>query len=144
MSVKLMTQEELELISYKDIAALLIKEDGPSKTADLFKFICEGLKYNKKFFESKIGDFYTMLATDKRFVLLEDGSWDLKEKYSRDEIHSNRNSEDEDDEDEDDELLDFEEEDEGDDFDSIDEDDEFVDKDEDLKNLVIIDEEEQD
>ncbi len=146
MNIKELSKDELELMSYKDISVELIKLDGPTKTADLFKFITKGLGLTKAYFENKIGDFYTMLSTDRRFVLLDDGNWDLKEKYSTDLIKK-RSIEDDEDEELDDELEELEEledieEDLDDDFDKDENDDEFVAKDEDLKDLVVIDEDE--
>lgn len=145
MSVKEMSKEELELLSYKDITALYIKEEGPSKTADIFKFITKKLGLSKSYFENKIGDYYTMLSTDKRFVLV-DAEWDLREKHSSELIKTKKILEDFDEEDfdEDLELLDEkEEEDDEEDFDiKNDDDDDFDDGEDDLKNLVIIDEDE--
>ena len=86
MSINEMSKEELELMSYKDITAALIKEEGPDKTAKLFKFITKKLGLSKEYYEDKIGDYYTMLSTDRRFVLLDDGSWDLREKHTSDKI----------------------------------------------------------
>ena len=33
-------------------------------------------------YANKIGDFYTSLTTDKTFILLDDASWDLKDRHS--------------------------------------------------------------
>lgn len=142
MNIKEMTKEELELLSYKDITAMYIKSEGPSKTADVFKFITSKLELSKAYFESKIGDYYTMLSTDKRFVLV-DGIWDLREKYSSDAIKVKKVV-DEDDEEELEEEAEITEDDslEGDFDNSKDDDEDFDDGDDDLKNLVIIDEDE--
>jgi len=83
MSVKDIPLEELELLSYSDIAYRLIKEEGsPMTTADVFKIVCKLRKIKKAGYEAKIADFFTVLTTDKRFTLLEDGSWDLKERHT--------------------------------------------------------------
>lgn len=148
MSVKEMSKEELELLSYKDITVMYIREEGPSKTADIFKFITKKLGLPKSYFENKIGDYYTMLSTDKRFVLVE-AEWDLREKHSSETIKTKKHLEEDDfDEDyeEDLELLDEKEEMESEpeeDFDAkTNDDDDYDDPEEDLKNLVIIDEDE--
>lgn len=75
---KKLVKEELELMSYNDIAHILLKEESGQTTLDLFKKIVEMLELPKKVLESKIGEFYTALTNDKRFLLLEDGKWDLK------------------------------------------------------------------
>jgi len=83
MSIKDTPLEELELLSYSDIAYGLIKEEGnPMTTADVFKIVCKLRKIKKAGYEAKIADFFTVLTTDKRFTLLEDGEWDLKERHT--------------------------------------------------------------
>jgi DNA-directed RNA polymerase subunit delta len=74
---------EINKLSYQDIAYNIIKEDKESKTTlELFKEICVLLELDQKKYLDVIGDFYTTLNLDKRFHLLEDGKWDLKEKYA--------------------------------------------------------------
>ena len=81
--MKNLKKEDLELMSYGDIAELILKDEVATKsTADLFSKICDVLELSKSTFENKIGDFYTALTTDKRFLLLEDGNWDLKSNHS--------------------------------------------------------------
>ncbi len=83
MNVRQMSVEELELLSYEDIAYELLKVDKCSKTTpELFKEVCSLLGINEDKMMDMIGDFYTNLTTDKRFILLEDAKWDLKEFHS--------------------------------------------------------------
>src|SRR5574344_981219 len=82
MEIKNLSKEELELMSYNDIAYLLLKNEKEQSTAELFKRICNLLGLTKKDYENKIGGFYTSLTTDKRFILLDSGNWDLKENHS--------------------------------------------------------------
>ena len=63
----------------------------------------------KKTFDEKIGDYYTSLATDKRFILLEDGTWDLRSRHTSDKVIKVVDSEEDEDE-EDEELKDKDEE----------------------------------
>ena len=87
MSLKKMTKEDLELLSNKDITDLILSESKKSiNTADLFKKIIELLELPASTFENKIGDYYTSLATDKRFILLEDGTWDLRSRHTSDKV----------------------------------------------------------
>ena len=87
MSLKKMSKEDLELLSNKDITSLILEESKKSKnTADLFKKIIELLELPASTFEKKIGDYYTSLATDKRFILLEDGTWDLRSRHTSDKV----------------------------------------------------------
>ena len=75
-----MKKEELELYSYTDLAKMIIKEQGePLNTPAIFKKICDLLEMNDDEYTNKIGDFYTSMTTDKSFVLLDDGSWDLSD-----------------------------------------------------------------
>ena len=145
MSIK-MKKDELELLSNKDIAALIL-EDGkkPFNTADLFKKIIKLLELPESSFEAKIADFYTALATDKRFILLDNGKWDLRNNHTSDKVLKIKI--DDDDEDEEEEKEEDEEENSYDDIeeDSYDdtEDEEYDEEtNEELKDLVVIDEDE--
>ena len=145
MSLKSMKKEELELLSNKDIAYMIIEESKKKlNTADLFKKIMKLLDLPESTFDKKIADFYTALSTDKRFILLDNGKWDLRSNHTSDKIVKIA---DEDDEDED-EVSDEEEQEledeeiEEDNFDDTDESDYDDETNEELKDLVVIDEDE--
>jgi len=141
MSLKI-PKEELELMSNKDIAALILENSKRTiNTADLYKKIMKLLDLPESSFESKIADFYTSLSTDKRFILLANGKWDLRNKHTSDKVIKVSNEEDEDEEDEEEPTnqADEIEEDSYDDTDDEDYDDETN---EELKDLVVIDEDE--
>ncbi len=81
MNVKKMTKEELDLLSYNDIAYYLLKRTkGVKTTAEIFKEIQKLLDLNDAEYIDRIGDFYTTLTTDKRFYSVGKGIWDLKER----------------------------------------------------------------
>jgi DNA-directed RNA polymerase subunit delta len=83
MDIRNIKAEELESLSYLDIAYKLLKQDKKTMTTiELFKEICSLLKFSDKQYENLVGDFYTSLTVDKRFLLLENGKWDLKENHS--------------------------------------------------------------
>lgn len=144
MSLSKMKKEDLELLSNKDITNLILEENKkPLNTAELFKKIIKLLELPDSVFESKIGDYYTALSTDKRFILLDDGTWDLRSRHTSDKVVKVADEEDEEEEetDADSEQLDQEEDIEEDDYDDTDEEyDE--DTNEELKDLVVIDEDE--
>jgi DNA-directed RNA polymerase delta subunit len=81
MKLNKLTKEELETMSYNDIAYEIIKKQKKSNIADLLKQIMEILELPSKTFENKIGNFYTALINDKRFLMLDDGLWDLSENH---------------------------------------------------------------
>lgn len=142
MSINDMSKEELELLSYKDITNILLEEKGAMSTKDLFKTITTLLGLPNNVFETKIGDYYTTLTTDKRFILLEDGSWDLRDRHTSDKVVIAVDDEDEADEiEEEDEKIESEEDTET-SFDDASNEDDFDDSDDDLKDLVIMDEDE--
>ena len=144
MSLSKMKKEDLELLSNKDITNLILEENKkPLNTAELFKKIIKLLGLPDSVFESKIGDYYTALSTDKRFILLDDGTWDLRSRHTSDKVVKVTDEEDEEDEetDADSEQLDQEDDLGEDDYDDTDEEyDE--DTNEELKDLVVIDEDE--
>ena len=144
MSLSKMKKEDLELLSNKDITNLILEENKkPLNTAELFKKIIKLLELPDSVFESKIGDYYTALSTDKRFILLDDGTWDLRSRHTSDKVVKVTDEEDEEDEetDADSEQLDQEDDLGEDDYDDTDE--EYDDDtNEELKDLVVIDEDE--
>ncbi len=142
MNVRQMPLEELELLSYADIAYELLKLDKKPKTTPvLFKEVCSLLEINEDAMFEMIGDFYTTLTTDKRFILLDNAEWDLKE------FHSVAKIVDEEDEEEDEEESSDTEEPEKEEVETEDEvvignEEEYDDDDDDLSDLAILTEEE--
>lgn len=142
MNVRQMPLEELELLSYADIAYELLKLDKKPKTTPvLFKEVCSLLEINEDAMFEMIGDFYTTLTTDKRFILLDNAEWDLKE------FHSVAKIVDEEDEEEDEEESSDTEEPEKQEVETEDEvvignEEEYDDDDDDLSDLAILTEEE--
>ena len=141
MSLKKMKKDELELLSNKDIAYMILEENNKKmNTADLFKKLIKLLELPDSVFESKIADFYTALSTDKRFILLDNGKWDLRNNHTSDKVIKISDDE-EDDEDEEIEN-DKQEEIEEDSFDDSENEDYDDETNEELKDLVVIDEDE--
>ncbi len=139
MSLKKLKKEDLELLSNKDITNLILEEQGPKNTADLFKEIIKLLELPSSVFDQKIGDYYTLLTTDKRFILLENGIWDLRSRHTSDKLIKIAEEEEEE---EIEETKEEEEIEEVNNYDSIDTDDDIDDSNEDLKDLVVLDEDE--
>lgn len=141
MSLSKMKKEDLELLSNKDITNLILEESKkPMNTAELFKKIIKLLELPDSVFETKIGDYYTALSTDKRFILLEDGTWDLRSRHTSDKVAKITEEDEDDDSENEPEKEEIEEIDE----DNYDDTEEEYDEDanEELKDLVVIDEDE--
>lgn len=140
MDIKKMNKEELEQLSYTDITYYLLKS-GPQTTASLFKEIMSLIELPESAYADKIGDYYTSLTTDKRFIILKDGTWDLRTNHSSEKFIMPIDEDEE-------EELELEEkneevEDEEHNYDTIDEEEEeIVDDEEDnvLEDLSIVDE----
>lgn len=135
MKIKDIPIEELELMSYTDLTYMLLKESKkPMNTAGLFKEICSLLDYSDDEFAAKVGDYYTSLNIDKRFVLLDSNEWDISDNHSiKIEIEE---EEEETDESEEEEEEKFSEE-----IDEIIDDEDLTDDDNDLEDLAIVDDE---
>lgn len=138
MSLKKLKKEDLELLSNKDITNLILEEKGAQNTADLFKEIIKLLELPSSVFDQKIGDYYTSLTTDKRFILLENGTWDLRSRHTSDKLIKIVDEEDEEDIEETKEEVDEDTI----NYDNIDSDDDIDDTNDDLKDLVVLDEDE--
>lgn len=144
MNVRQMPLEDLELLSYTDIAYELLKLDKKSrKTNDLFKEVCNLLRISEDNMLDMIGDFYTTLTTDKRFILLDTAEWDLRDAHSVKTIIDDEEDEEVDDEEEETEEEPEETEDEAvtDNIEDFDDQDDDMD---DLEDLAIVSEEEMD
>lgn len=141
MKLKKMPKEELELMSYTDLTEMLLKENKkPMNTPTVFHKICDLLGFSEDEYASKIGDYYTSLTIDKRFVLLDNNEWDLRDHHSIDLSL-------EDDEEEEDEMMEEEvaeePEEEEENIDEVNTDEELeVDDDDDIDELNIISDEE--
>jgi DNA-directed RNA polymerase subunit delta len=138
-----MNKEDLELLSNKDIAKMILEENGKTEnTAELFKKIISLLELPESVFENKIADFYTALATDKRFILLDNGQWDLRSNHTSDKLIKVSEDDDEDEDEETEKEESEEDELDEDNFDDTDDEDYDEDTNEELKDLVVIDEDE--
>ncbi len=140
MNKKKMPKEELEQLSYADITHYLLQQKKkPRTTGELFNEIIKLLQLPDSTFEEQIGDYYTALTTDKRFIILNNGKWDLRSNHTSDNFLMTIEEEDEDEEIELDEAEEEAEEDEDEEFDDFKEEDEdLVDEDEDLEDLAIV------
>ncbi len=82
MDIRKLGKDELELLSFADIAYEIIKQDKePKTTVALFKEICSLLEMSDNEYEALVADFFTSLTTDKRFILLNSVNWDLRENH---------------------------------------------------------------
>lgn len=140
MKFKTINKEDLETMSFDDIAYIILKEKGKKmKINDIFKIICDELNLGEDAFENQIADFFALLATEKRFIQLEKGYWDLRENHTaeinikdiEEELEDDELTEEKEDEDIEEHESDF--------YDDIDETDDD-DTDDDLRDLVIVDE----
>ena len=139
MSLKDYTKEELQTMAYDEIAYLILSESGKKmKLLDLFKKVCKVLSLPESVIEERIVDFFELLSINKKFILLKNGYWDLATKHKQDIVV-------EDEEDVLEEEINIEEE-----IEVIEDEDIFYDNeldtddddDDDLKDLVILDEDE--
>lgn len=141
MKLSKISKSELELLPYTAIAKMYLEENKTTKnTADLFKEVCKLLELSDDEYVDKIADFFESLTTSKEFILLEDGTWDLKSNHKIKVVI-------EDIEDETTEEIEDTEEDDSEeesDLDTLDDDDNFLDDDtdDDLADLTIVDDEE--
>ena len=133
-----LTEEEIENLGYDELAYKILEETNKKmKITDLFRQVCDLKGLSEADYENLIGDFFEILTTDKKFIMLENGFWDLKSRHSEKLV-----VEEDDDFEEENEEPDEEEEEETDvDDNYYDEDEVEDDSDNDLKDLVVIDDE---
>lgn len=139
MKLKEMSKEELEVLSYTDLTEMILKENKKAmNTPSIFKKICDLLELTEEDYANQIGDYYTSLTTDKRFILLDTAEWDLKDKHK---VEINLDEEDEDEEVFDEEETEDEEEIEEIEDESIEITDDEIDLDDGMEDLTIVDDE---
>ena len=133
MNLKDISKEELETMSYDEIAYLVLEQNGKKmKLLDLFKKVCKALDLPEETVEDRIADFFELLSINKKFVLLKNGYWDLATNHVQDiVVEDEEDTTDIEDEEDDDDIF----------YDSSMDDDD--DDEDDLKDLVVIDEDEQ-
>ena len=141
MNLSKMTKDEIELLSYTDIAKLYLEENKITlNTAELFKEVCNLLELSDAEYQEKITDFFQSLTTSKDFILLQDGKWDLKAKHSvkvvMEELYEEQADEEEFELEPEDEIT------EEDEYNSIDDEEDYAD--DDLSDLTILNEDELD
>lgn len=141
MKLSKMSKEDLELLSYTNIAKLYLEENKKTmNTADLFHQVCSLLELSEQEYQDKIADFFQSLTTSKEFILLDNGKWDLKTnhkvKIDMDELYEDKDEEDIDEDLEDDDMN------EEDEYNSIDDEEEYAE--DDLSDLTILNEDELD
>ena len=142
MKLKDLTPEDIDAMSYDDLALMILTETNKQmKINELFKEVCNYARLSDDEYVDKLPAFFDVLSTDHRFIMLENGLWDLKTKHSTKVVIDNEDEE----EDLIEEDIDIEEEETeeeniySDDSDS----DDISDDDDDLKDLVIIDEDDE-
>lgn len=141
MKLTTVKKEDLETLSFDDIAYIILKEKGKKmKITDLFKIICDILDLGDSAYENQIGDFFALMATEKRFIQLEKGYWDLRENHTAEisikEIEDELDDEVETINDDKDDTQ----ENEGSYYDELDDAEDEAEDDDDYKDLVIVDE----
>ena len=132
-----LTEEQLETLSYDDVAYLILENNqNKMKIQDLFKEVIKVMNLGEEAFEAHLVDFFELLSTDKRFIMIENGYWDLKINHKTKLVIDDDDDEEEIEEETEEETQIEEDEEE------INYDDEIIDDDDDeddLKDLVIMD-----
>ena len=141
MKLKDISKEELEMMSYAELAEIVLNESKKKmKIADIFKKICKALDLSDAEYENRISEFFEIVSTNKLFTILPQGSCDLKTRHNTKVIM--------DDEDEDliveeeNDMLEDETEDENEDI-FYDENEDDDTPDDELQDFVVLDEDEE-
>ncbi len=145
MKLKELEKHEIEAMSYDDIAFMIITETNKNyKVNELFKHVADIYGLTEDQFVAQIADFFEVISTDQRFIILESGKVDLKTKHTTKVIIEEDEEElladhIEEIEDEEEEIIESSEEDI---FYNV-EDQENDDDEDDLQDLMIIEEDEE-
>ncbi|MBR4230802.1 MAG: DNA-directed RNA polymerase subunit delta [Bacilli bacterium] len=145
MKLKGYTKEDLESMSYTELAEIILNEKGSSmKIVDVFKKICKLLEMSDAEFEAKVADFFELISTDKNFIVLEKGFCDLRKKHTPKVVIEEDDEEVIEPEAVDEEETEPEEDSEEDIFyDNSSDKDDVEDSDDELSDFIVVDEEEE-
>ena len=122
MKLKQIPKEELELMGYDDIALLILQESGKKmKLRDIFVKVCEVLELPSETVDNQLMDFFELMSINKKFIMLDNGYWDLQAKHKLDVVF----------EDDDDDVIESDEDLEE------DEDEIFYDKEDETENVLL-------
>lgn len=142
MKLKELSLDELESMTYDEIACQLLLESGKKeKLLKLYEKICKLLKLDFETEKDNIVDFFEILSTNKKFVMLKNGYWDLQINHKLNSLVEDIIDDEEMEEDEEeteDEKTDTEDDDI---FYEADEDDDTVE--DDLAELAVVDEDDE-
>ena len=142
MKLNKIPKSELELLSYTEIAKMYLKETKSTKnTADLFKEVCKLLELSDNEYVDKIADFFESLTTSKEFILLEDGTWDLKSNHKVKVVIEDIEDENEEETESDEEEVELDDTEPEENLDDVIDDESYIDDDtdDDLSDLTIVD-----
>lgn len=135
MKLSEIPKDELELMGYDDIALLVLQESGKKmKLNDIFKKVCNLLELPDSILEEHLVDFFELMSTNKKFIMLENGYWDLQTRHKLDVVIE---EDDEEEEISDEEEIEEENEEEDIFYDNEDETEDV--EEDDLADLVVID-----
>ena len=85
MKLSEIPKEELELMGYDDIAAVILQESGKKmKLQDIFKKVCKALELPDSVVEDQLMDFFELMSINKKFIMLKNGYWDLQTRHKLD------------------------------------------------------------
>ena len=138
MKLKQIAKEELEQMGHDDIALLILQESGKKmKLRDIFAKVINVLGLPEETIDEELMEFFELMSTNKKFVMLDKGYWDLQSRHKLDLVFD---MEEDDEELENEEEDNIEEETEEDDDIFYDKDDETDDvAEDDLADLVVVD-----
>lgn len=142
MKLKEMNEEEIQNLSYDEIAYLVLEESGKKmKLIDLFTKVNKLLGIDTESSMEHITDFFELLCINKKFAQLPNGYWDIAVRHEANIVIEDDTDIEEVADEELEETDDIEEEEEETDifYDDLNDDDT---EDDDLKDLIIVDDDE--
>ena len=96
MKLSEIPKEELELMGYDDIAAVILQESGKKmKLQDIFKKVCKALELPDSVVEDQLMDFFELMSINKKFIMLKNGYWDLQTRHKLDIVIEDEEDEEE-------------------------------------------------
>ena len=87
MKLSEIPQEDLELMSYDEIALLLLQENGKKmKLQDIVKKVAKLLGLSDNALDDEMMEFFEKMSINKKFIMLKNGFWDLQSRHKLDVV----------------------------------------------------------
>ena len=87
MKLSEISKDELEQMSYDEIALMVLHENGKKmKLQDIIKKVAKVLELQEDSLDDQLMEFFEQMSINKKFIMLNNGYWDLQSRHKMDVV----------------------------------------------------------